>query len=577
MDVKKEYSVGNMAPVVQPDQVLSKNGEYGYIDDAYGALDLRLPKFEETEDEEITEGTSDIITVGALSALLAGMVVYSCVRASKHKKKLKYIEKVYKEKYKDFVPFPSEDFEIKNYKFKKYDKRNGDLDDGKGKEVKSRLKKLIGKTVKEVRYKGTVAFSYIVVTENVVVTPYGMTGTTKLLWKMNKSSPLAKYENYYFAAVCQKCNLSTKKVVKWADSEYKKLRDSEDKPVNESGDEFTEGVGHDIAVMSAAMAGALLGQMTAYAVIDGVTHHKYFKVIETYYKKTDPDFLAFNSTNFKKKVYNCNQDNKDTTDIDGFKGSESKGKISKTLTKLRGMYVCEYLHNGKPAFSYAKTKNPNVSEKGKKIYFMIQDTKFNKYMNYYLAKICINEKSALVQVNKWMKQEYDRIKNEDTMNESTDVMTESKKIDDDMLPITKALEAKGYDVKYSCSGHPSARTKNDVKRDGVRYSKLYTTARVVFAKKYDIGLAPKGWSKRTLNADDGKYENDCTALYVDEKSFKIEDGTPKNAFYKWKASYMDSLKSWVDKLPPAGKEEVTKESVDVSLDSLIDDLFTDML
>lgn len=155
--------------------------------------------------------------------------------------------------------------------------------------------------------------------------------------------------------------------------------------------------------------------------------------------------------------------------------------------------------------------------------------------------------------------------------------TESKKIDDDMLPITKALEAKGYDVKYSCSGHPSARAKNDVKRDGVRYSKLYTTARVVFAKKYDIGSAPKGWSKRTLNSDDGKYENDCTALYVDEKSFKIEDGTPKNAFYKWKTSYMDSLKSWVDKLPPAGKEEVTKESVDVSLDSLIDDLFTDML
>ena len=182
MDVKKEYSVGNMAPVVQPDQVLSKTGEYGYVDDAYGALDLKLPKFEETEDEEITEGTSDMITVGALSALLAGMVAYSCVRLSKHKKKLKYIEKVYKEKYKDFVPFPSEDFEIKNYKFKNYDKRNGDLDDGKGKEVKSRLKKLIGKTVKEVRYKGTVAFSYIVVTENMVVTPYGMAGTTKLLF-----------------------------------------------------------------------------------------------------------------------------------------------------------------------------------------------------------------------------------------------------------------------------------------------------------------------------------------------------------------------------------------------------------
>lgn len=165
---------------------------------------------------------------------------------------------------------------------------------------------------------------------------------------------------------------------------------------------------------------------------------------------------------------------------------------------------------------------------------------------------------------------------ESDKSDTADLFEESKKIDDDMLPITKALEAKGYDVKYSCSGHPSARTKNDVKRDGVRYSKLYTTARVVFAKKYDIGSAPKGWSKKTLNADDSKYENDCTALYVDEKLFEIEDGTPKNAFYKWKASYMDSLKSWVDELPPVGKE-VTKESVDVSLDNLIDDLFTDML
>lgn len=162
-------------------------------------------------------------------------------------------------------------------------------------------------------------------------------------------------------------------------------------------------------------------------------------------------------------------------------------------------------------------------------------------------------------------------------NELDDTVTESKKIDDDMLPITKALEAKGYDVKYSCSGHPSARAKNDAKRDGVRYSKLYTTARIVFGKKYDIGSAPKGWVKKSLNTDDDKYENDCTALYVKEKIFDIADGTPKNAFYKWKASYMSSLKSWVEKLPAAGDKEATTESVDVSLDTLLDDMLVDML
>ena len=176
---------------------------------------------------------------------------------------------------------------------------------------------------------------------------------------------------------------------------------------------------------------------------------------------------------------------------------------------------------------------------------------------------------------------HDEIKKDKTQNlkESIDIVTESKKIDDDMLPITKALEAKGYDVKYSCSGHPSARTKNDVKRDGVRYDNLYSSARIVFSKVYNIDSAPKGWIKKTLNSDDKKSGNEYTALYVDEKRFKIVDGTPKNAFYKWKSSYMASLKSWVDSLPAIGQDSTMKESVDVdvTVESMLDELFVDML
>lgn len=171
---------------------------------------------------------------------------------------------------------------------------------------------------------------------------------------------------------------------------------------------------------------------------------------------------------------------------------------------------------------------------------------------------------------------------EEDIKESSDIITEANKIDDDMIPITKSLEGKGYDVKYSCSGHPSARMKNDGKKDGVRYGKLYTTARIVFGKIYEIGTAPEGWVKRTLNSGDSKDGNEYTALYVDQKSFKISDGTPKNAFYKWKSNYMDSLRKWVDELPSTDKGESTdsiEESVDinVSVDSLLDNLFVDML
>lgn len=399
MDVKKEYSVGNMAPVVQPDQVLSKTGEYEYVDDAYNALDLKLPKFEQadtSDDEEFTESDKSdtaaaVIGLATAAALMAGCTAVTVKYGIMPRKKLKKIEEFYKKTYKDFVPYPGNSFTMKFYKYKP---KLGDKDitQMKGNEVKSRIAKL-GTTIKEVKRNGKTIFTYATIgTVNAVAMDgSSISSSVTLMWKMNKSTPLAKYEKYYFAKVCQKTGMITLEVKNWIDSEYSKIM-------------------------------------------------------------------------------------------------KSSGNIK----------------------------------------------------------------------------------------ESVDLFEESKKIDDDMLPITKALEAKGYDVKYSCSGHPSARAKNDAKRDGVRYSKLYTTARVVFAKKYDIGSAPKGWSKKTLNADDSKYENDCTALYVDEKLFEIEDGTPKNAFYKWKASYMNSLKSWVDELPPVGKE-VTKESVDVSLDNLIDDLFTDML
>lgn len=150
----------------------------------------------------------------------------------------------------------------------------------------------------------------------------------------------------------------------------------------------------------------------------------------------------------------------------------------------------------------------------------------------------------------------------------TTYLESDTKIDDDIKPIIDKLNDKGYETKYSCSGHPSARVKKDVFRDGVYKDKLYSTARIVFAKNYDIGSAPKYWTKKTLN------DGELTSLYVVPPTFKIVDGLPKDAFSKWKQKYMESLEKWVDELPKQGekKEDNTEEVVESVLDDLLIDV-----
>ena len=73
-----------------------------------------------------------------------------------------------------------------------------------------------------------------------------------------------------------------------------------------------------------------------------------------------------------------------------------------------------------------------------------------------------------------------------------------KTIDEDIRPIVEKLNSKGYKTVASCSGHPSARAKDDRYRDGVRYKKLYSTARIVFDKIYDFPNIPDGWTKKVM-------------------------------------------------------------------------------
>ena len=102
-------------------------------------------------------------------------------------------------------------------------------------------------------------------------------------------------------------------------------------------------------------------------------------------------------------------------------------------------------------------------------------------------------------------------------------------------------------------------------RDGVLHKKLYSTARVVFAKDYDFSTAPKHWELKVL-------DEDKSAIYVKPPTYKITNGLPVDAFNRWKAKYMNSLRTWVDKLPKQGEKEK-----DVTLESVIDDLYIDSL
>lgn len=136
-------------------------------------------------------------------------------------------------------------------------------------------------------------------------------------------------------------------------------------------------------------------------------------------------------------------------------------------------------------------------------------------------------------------------------------------IDDDIKYVVELLNRLGYKVKYSCSGHNKTRIKEDNFRDGVYHGKLYTTARLTFDKKYNLKSIPEGW-----------YENknaDKTSIYVRAFEYDKKDGTPNEAFEKWKSDYMNSLKKWVDNLDKADSDES-----DVKMESVIEDTFKEM-
>ena len=130
--------------------------------------------------------------------------------------------------------------------------------------------------------------------------------------------------------------------------------------------------------------------------------------------------------------------------------------------------------------------------------------------------------------------------------------TEAANMDDEIKPIVEALEKKGYMVKYASPGHKDLRKKEDAEPDGVYYGKLYSDARIMFDDVYDFGGCPKYWHWRDVD--------NCSYLDISPFSYDEKDGTPDEAFKKWKDNYMNSLKEFVKELKP--REKVRTESMD---------------
>lgn len=142
------------------------------------------------------------------------------------------------------------------------------------------------------------------------------------------------------------------------------------------------------------------------------------------------------------------------------------------------------------------------------------------------------------------------------VNASTDDITndpvtvEAADMEVEIKPIVTKLNTLGYQVKYASPGHTKLRKKEDKQKNGVYYSKLYSDARVMFKGDYNFPDAPKGWKWRTVDKKD--------YLDVIPKPYDEKDGSPVEAFDKWKKEYMDSLRNWVNSLPNAKSSSITK-------------------
>lgn len=158
----------------------------------------------------------------------------------------------------------------------------------------------------------------------------------------------------------------------------------------------------------------------------------------------------------------------------------------------------------------------------------------------------------------------------ESISNNFDVLYESERdIDDDIKSILTRLHRKGYVTLYSCSGHNGTRKKEDTYRDGVYKGKLYTTARVTFNKIHNFSNIPNGWYS---SEKDGK-----TTLYVKPITYDEKQGSPNEAFVKWKSVYLENLRTWAKTVQEVTTEVKESVSNTDSMSELLDQILSDLL
>ena len=204
-----------------------------------------------------------------------------------------------------------------------------------------------------------------------------------------------------------------------------------------------------------------------------------------------------------------------------------------------------------------------------------------KYSDYYMAAFCNKINMDTRGTKKWAKDVIKRYKKEksEVKKESVieslsslnvNLITEKADLDAEMKPIVDKLNEKGYKVKYASPGHKNLRKKEDKEPDGVYNGKLYSDARIMFDKEYDMGEAPKGWKWRIVDG--------CFYLDVKDKTHNPDEDkrTPDEIFAEWKKEYMDSLRKFVDELDSKKSGETTEENIRESVNSLFSESMMDL-
>lgn len=179
--------------------------------------------------------------------------------------------------------------------------------------------------------------------------------------------------------------------------------------------------------------------------------------------------------------------------------------------------------------------------------FLTKQTRYLDSFKNKLMKVPGVTKKTVDSIGKFI--DHQRKKLTRLFNSKT--VTEAANMEDEIRPIVSTLNKKGYKVKYSSPGHIKLRKKEDKEPDGVYRGKLYSDARIMFDGKYKLPDAPKYWYFRNVD--------DCDYLDIEPITYNDKDGTPDEAFAKWKDSYMASLKDWVNNLKDASNSEGGKE------------------